>query len=68
MIKYKIVPYTGTQIGYGVKERIDKGETIKKGDFHRKRKIKGYMVIEPDGYERFFKTKKAAIKWIEQVQ
>jgi len=63
---YHISSYKGTQVGYGAAERKAKGEDLRKGDFHRKRQIKGYVVTEPDGYERIFNKKQEAIQWINK--
>ena len=62
---YGIEHIESTQVGYGAEERHAKGETYRKGDFNRTRKNKGFQVIQPDGYERFFSTLKEAREWIE---
>jgi len=64
--QYKIEPYQGIQISYGAKERADKNKDVRLYDFHRKRKITGWIVTEPDGYQRIFNTKKQAIEWVNK--
>ena len=61
-----IEPYRGTQINYGAQERAAKGENIRLCDFDRKRQFKGWIITEPDGYQRLFKTKKQAAQWIDK--
>ena len=62
---YHIERFQGTQVSYGASERQAKGLDIRLCDFTRTRKCVGVLVVEPDGYQRFFNTLKEAKKWID---
>ena len=51
---YSIEKYEGTQVGYV------------NGRKNRTRKVSGFKVTDPDGYERIFNTKKEAQAWVDK--